>query len=104
MDKDLRNEELEAMQDFEEEPEVIAMADEEGNESQYLVDMYLNIGDKTYVVMYKLNENGDVEEEDAYAFRAVFVDEELERLEELTDEEIVAVGEKYEEICKAQEE
>lgn len=104
MEKDIKNEELEAMQDFEEEPEVITMADEDGNESQYLVDMYLTIEDKTYVVMYKLGENGDVEEEDAYAFRAVFEDEELVSLEELSDLEIVAVGAKYEEICAAQEE
>lgn len=104
MEKEIKNEELEAMQEFEEEPEVIAMADEEGNESQYIVDMYLNIGDNTYVVMYKIDENGDVEEEDAYAFKAIFEDEELVKLEELTDAEIVAVGEKYEQICKEQEE
>ena len=106
MEKDIKDEELEAMQDIEEEDwEVIAMADENGNESQFVVEMYIELEGKTYAIMHKLTEENEIDDEDGvYAFRAEFEDEELTKLEEIDDEEIAMVGQKYEEICKEMEE
>lgn len=102
MAKEYEIEELENMAEEEElEERYITMADENGVESDFVIDMYIPIDGVTYVVMYKLDENGEVDvEDDVYAFRAVFEDEELANLEEISDEEVAKVGAEYERILK----
>ena len=117
MEKDIKNEELEAMQANAEEGEevdVVVLTDEQGNEHEFYQDMVITVDDKQFAVLVPMEdcccEDDDCdchehdEEEDTCVIARMDFDENGEAVYTApTDEEYEAVAAKYDEMFEDEE-
>ena len=112
-DKDIKNEELAAMQEEAEEVNVVVLTDDQGNEGYFMEEMIIPYDGKNFAVLVAIDEDccEDEEcechyhEEDDYCIIArVDFDENGEAVYVApTDEEYEAVAELYDQYCDDEE-
>ncbi|MBQ7318008.1 MAG: DUF1292 domain-containing protein [Phascolarctobacterium sp.] len=51
MEKDIKNEELEAMAEEDMEESIVVLTDDEGNESYFIEEMVIPVGDKNFAIL-----------------------------------------------------
>ena len=56
-DKDIKNEELAAMQEEAEEVDVVVLTDEQGNESYFMEEMIIPYNGKSFAVLVAIDED-----------------------------------------------
>ena len=114
MEKDIRDEELAAMQaEGEEEVICVVLTDEQGNEHEFYQDMVITVDDKQFAVRVPMEdcccEDDDCachehEEEDTCVIARMDFDENGEAVYTApTDEEYEAVAAKYDEMFEDEE-
>lgn len=116
MEKDIRDEELAAMQaEGEEEVICVVLTDEQGNEHEFYQDMVITVDDKQFAVLVPMEdccccEDDDCdchehdEEEDTCVIARMDFDENGEAVYTApTDEEYEAVAAKYDEMFEDEE-
>ena len=114
-DKDIKNEELAAMQEEAEEVDVVVLTDEQGNESYFMEDMIIPYNGKSFAVLVAIDEDccededcechHHEEDEDDYCIIArIDFDENGEAVYVgPTDEEYEAVAALYDQFCEEEE-
>lgn len=117
-EKDIKNEELEAMKENAEgeEVDVVVLTDENGNESYFMEEMVIPFDGKNFAVLVALDDeccedeecdchNHDEEDEDVCIIARIDFDENGEAVYVgPTDEEYEAVAELYDSMCDEVEE
>ena len=117
MEKDIKNEELEAMQANAEEGEVdvVVLTDEQGNESYFMEEMVIPYEGKNFAVLVSIDDDccedeecdchdHEHEEEDYCIIARIDFDENGEAVYVgPTDEEYEAVAALYDEMCAEEE-
>ena len=118
MEKDIKNEELEAMQANDEEGEevdVVVLTDEQGNESYFMEEMVIPYEGKNFAVLVSIDDDccedeecdchdHEHEEEDYCIIARIDFDENGEAVYVgPTDEEYEAVAALYDEMCAEEE-
>ena len=98
-DKDIKNEELEAMQEEAEEVNVVVLTDDQGNEGYFMEEMIIPYNGKNFAVLVAIDDDC-CEDEDCECHHheedeAVYVAP--------TDEEYEAVAELYDQYCDDEE-
>lgn len=119
MEKDIQNKELEAMADEEMLDNVVVITDEEGNESYFVEEMVIPVGDKNFAILVGINadecgcedegchchEHEAEEEEENVIIARIEFDENGEPVYlGPTDEEFEAVKAEYEKIADSWDE
>ena len=114
MEKDIKNEELAAMQAEGEEVDVVVLTDEQGNESYFMEEMVIPYEGKNFAVLVSIDDDccedeecdcHDHEHEEDYCIIArIDFDENGEAVYVgPTDEEYEAVAALYDEMCAEEE-
>ena len=105
MEKDIRDEELAAMQaEGEEEVICVILTDEQGNEHEFYQDMVITVDDKQFAVLVPMEDCCCEEEEDTCVIARMDFDENGEAVYTApTDEEYEAVAAKYDEMFEDEE-
>lgn len=113
-EKDIKNEELEAMQEDAEEVNVVVLTDEQGNESYFMEEMIIPYDGKNFAVLVGIDEDCCEDEEcechhheheedddDICIIARIDFDENGEAIYVgPTDEEYEAVAELYDQYCE----
>ena len=116
-DKDIKNEELAAMQEDAEEVQVVVLTDDNGNEAYFMEEMIIPYEGKSFAVLVSIDEDccededcdchhhHEEEDEDDYCIIArIDFDENGEAVYVApTDEEYEAVAELYDQYCDEEE-
>ena len=63
MEKDIKNAEFEAMAEEEIQDSIVVLTDDEGNESYFIEEMVLPVGDKQFAILVGINEDCCEDEE-----------------------------------------
>ena len=63
MEKDIKNAEFDAMAEEEIQDSIVVLTDDEGNESYFIEEMVLPVGDKQFAILVGINEDCCDEEE-----------------------------------------
>ena len=63
MEKDIKNAELDAMTEEEIQDSIVVLTDDEGNESYFIEEMVLPVGDKQFAILVGINEDCCEDEE-----------------------------------------
>lgn len=106
MEKDIRDEELAAMQaEGEEEVICVVLTDEQGNEHEFYQDMVITVDDKQFAVLVPMEDcDCHDEDEDTCVIARIDFDENGEAVYTApTDEEYEAVAAKYDEMFEDEE-
>ena len=106
MEKDIKNEELEAMrEDAEgEEVDVVVLTDEQGNESYFMEEMVIPYNGKNFAILVGIDDDCCEDEDDVCIIARIDFDENGEAVYVgPTDEEYEAVAALYDEMCEDEE-
>ena len=103
-DKDIKNEELAAMQEEAEEVDVVVLTDEQGNESYFMEEMIIPYNGKSFAVLVAIDEYCCEDEDDYCIIARIDFDENGEAVYVgPTDEEYEAVAALYDQFCEEEE-
>lgn len=116
MEKDIKNEELEAMAE-EEQENIVVLTDENGNESYFVEEMVIPVGDKNFAILVGItvddccddeechcHDHEDEEEDENVVIARIDFDEDGEPVYVgPTDEEFEAVKVAYEKFWEEEE-
>ncbi len=118
MEKDIQNKELDAMTEEEMQENIVVITDEEGNESYFVEEMVIPVGNKNFAVLVGIDEDGcGCEDEDCHCHEHEDDEEENVIIARIdfdengepvylgpTDEEFEAVKAEYEKIVESWDE
>ena len=114
MEKDIKNAEFDAMTEEEIQDSIVVLTDDEGNESYFIEEMVLPVGDKQFAILVGINEDccedeechchdHEDEDENVIIARIEFNEEGEPEYVALTDEEFEAVKVAYEKFWEEEE-
>ena len=104
MEKDIKNAEFDAMTEEEIQDSIVVLTDDEGNESYFIEEMVLPVGDKQFAILVGINEDCcEDEDENVIIARIEFNEEGEPEYVAPTDEEFEAVKVAYEKFWEEEE-